>query len=181
MFITKAISVRHLVCGASRRFVRVEARIVELGYVLPPLPPAPQGNYMTYTRSGNMLYLAGHLPIPPPIDGKAQPMLVGRLGENYTIPEGQAAARTAGLQILATIKAAVGDLDKVKKVVKLVGFVNSTNDFSSQAQVMNGCSDLMGDVFGVEIGRHARSSLGANILPFGVPVEIEAIIEVSDN
>jgi enamine deaminase RidA (YjgF/YER057c/UK114 family) len=180
MFTTRATTVRHLANGASRRFVRVEARIVELGYILPPLPPAPQGNYMTYTRSGNMLYLAGHLPIPPPIGGKAQPMLVGRLGENYTIPEGQAAARTAGLQILATIKAAVGDLDKVKKVVKLVGFVNSTNDFSSQAQVMNGCSDLMGDVFGVEIGRHARSSLGANILPFGVPVEIEAIIEVSE-
>lgn len=164
------------VCRVSRSFVHVEARIIALGYELPPLPPAPQGNYMTYTRSGNMLYLAGHLPLPPPSDGRK--LLVGRLGENYTIEQGQEAARIAGLQILATIKAATGDLDKVVKVVKLVGFVNSTNDFSSQAQVMNGCSDLMGAVFGVEVGRHARSSLGANILPFGVPVEIEAIIEV---
>ena len=177
MFASKLQRVKKLSNVAIHR-IHVEARIVALGYELPPLPPAPQGNYMTYTRSGNMLYLAGHLPLPPPSDGR--PLLAGRLGENYTIEQGQEAARIAGLQILATIKAAVGDLDKVKKVVKLVGFVNSTNDFSSQAQVMNGCSDLMGAVFGVEVGRHARSSLGANILPFGVPVEIEAIIEVTD-
>lgn len=182
VMLCKRLNFAKLICQSTTvsaaRYVHVEARIIALGYELPPLPPAPQGNYMTYTRSGNMLYLAGHLPLPPPSDGR--PLLVGRLGENYTIEQGQVAARIAGLQILATIKAAVGDLDKVKKVVKLVGFVNSTNDFSSQAQVMNGCSDLMGAVFGVEVGRHARSSLGANILPFGVPVEIEAIIEVSD-
>jgi enamine deaminase RidA (YjgF/YER057c/UK114 family) len=129
MFSRLSVS-RQAVSGISRRCINVEANIVKLGYVLPPLPPAPQGNYMTYTRSGNMLYLAGHLPLPPPTDGR--PLLVGRLGENYTLEQGQEAARIAGLQILATLKAAVGDLDKVKKVVKLVGFVNCTNDFTNQ-------------------------------------------------
>ena len=91
-------------------------------------------------------------------------------------------ARFAGLQMLATLKAAVGgDLDNVKKIVKLVGFVNSTNDFTAQAQVMNGCSDLMGDVFGIDIGRHARSSIGTSVLPLGVPVELEAIVEMKDD
>jgi enamine deaminase RidA (YjgF/YER057c/UK114 family) len=131
---------------------------------------------MTYVQSGNQLFIAGHLPIPA--DGK--PMLVGRLGENMTVEQGQEAARLAGLQILATLKSALGDLDRVKRVVKLVGFVNSTNDFHQQAMVMNGCSDLMGAVFGVEIGRHARSALGTNVLPFGVPVEIEAVVEIHD-
>jgi enamine deaminase RidA (YjgF/YER057c/UK114 family) len=107
-------------------------------------------------------------------------MVVGRLGENMTVEQGQEAARFAGLQMLSTLKVAVGDLDKVKKIVKLVGFVNSTNDFTMQANVMNGCSDLMGEVFGLEIGRHARSSLGTNVLPLGVAVEIEAVVEVSD-
>jgi enamine deaminase RidA (YjgF/YER057c/UK114 family) len=169
---------RSFVSRESRRLVHVEARITALGHELPPLPPAPQGNYMTYSRSGNMLYLAGHLPLPPPSDGR--PLLIGRLGENYTIEQGQEAAKITGLQILATLKAAVGDLDKIKKIVKLVGFVNCTTDFTSQAQVMNGCSNLMGDVFGEDIGRHARSSLGANVLPFGVPVEIEAVVEIKD-
>ena len=108
-------------------------------------------------------------------------MVVGRLGENLTLEQGQEAARFAGLQMLATLKVATGgDLDKVKKIVKLVGFVNSSKDFTLQANVMNGCSDLMGEVFGVEIGRHARSSVATNVLPLGVAVEIEAVVEVSD-
>jgi enamine deaminase RidA (YjgF/YER057c/UK114 family) len=161
-----------------KRSINVEARIIALGHDLPPLPPAAAGTYMIFVRSGNMIYLSGHLPIPPPSDGRT--MLIGRLGENYTIEQGQEAAKICGLQLLASMKAAVGDLDKIKKVVKLVGFVNCTTDFTNQAQVMNGCSNLMGDVFGEKIGRHARSSLGANVLPFGVPVEIEAVVEVED-
>ena len=133
---------------------------------------------MTYARTGSLIFLAGHLPVPPP--SLNRPMVVGRLGENLTLEQGQEAARFAGLQMLSTLKAALGDLDKVKKVVKLVGFVNSTNDFTLQANVMNGCSDLMGDVFGTEIGRHARSSIATNILPLGVAVEIEAVIEVKE-
>jgi enamine deaminase RidA (YjgF/YER057c/UK114 family) len=157
------------------RKVHVEARIAQLGYELPPLPPEAKGNYMTYSIVGDKIYLAGHLPIPPPGDGR--PMFVGRLGENFTLEQGQEAARFAGLQMLATMKAAVGDLDRITKVIKLMGFVNSTNDFTKQHLVMNGCSDLMGDVFGVEIGRHSRSALGTSVLPLGVPVEIEAIVQ----
>jgi len=152
---------------------KVEARIASLGYKLPAVPPTPKGNYMNFVLSGNQLFLAGHL--PQPVDG---PLMKGRLGENMSVEEGQVAARLAGLQMLASIKGAIGDLDKVKRVVKLVGFVSSTNDFTAQATVMNGCSDLFGDVFGVDIGRHARSSIATNVLPLGVPVELEAVIEV---
>jgi enamine deaminase RidA (YjgF/YER057c/UK114 family) len=176
-----APAVRRSVFGAkfslsSKRYVHIEERIKQLGYLMPPSPPEPKGNYMTFVKAGNMLHIAGHLPIP--VDGR--PMIVGRLGENMTVEQGQEAARLAGLQMLATVKGAIGDLDKVKRIIKLVGFVNSTNDFHKQAMVMNGCSDLMGEVFGVEIGRHARSALGSNVLPFGVPVEIEGIIEFKD-
>jgi enamine deaminase RidA (YjgF/YER057c/UK114 family) len=88
------------------------------------------------------------------------------------------AARLTGLQLLASVKAATGDLDKVTRVVKLVGLVNSTNDFTAQPTVMNGCSDFLGEVFGLAIGRHARSAIGTNTLPLGVAVEIEAVVEV---
>ncbi len=157
-----------------KRFVHIEAKIAQLGYKLPALPSAPKGSYMNYVRNGNTVYLSGHLPIPA--DGG--PMTVGRLGENMDVEQGQAAARLAGLQLLASIKAACGDLDKVKRVLKLTGFVNSSDTFTSQPMVMNGCSDLFGEVFGVEIGRHARSAVGVNVLPLGVAVEIEAIVEV---
>ncbi len=157
-----------------KRFVHVEAKIAKLGYALPAAPSAPKGSYMNYVRNGNTVYLSGHLPIPA--DGG--PMVIGRLGENMDIKQGQDAAKLAGLQLLASIKAACGDLDKVKKVLKLTGFVNSSGDFTNQPQVMNGCSDLFGEVFGFEIGRHARSAVGVNVLPLGVAVEIEAIVEV---
>ncbi|KAJ1416696.1 putative endoribonuclease L-PSP [Ochromonadaceae sp. CCMP2298] len=161
--------------GGARRGIKIEKRIAELGYTLPPNPPEPRGSYMTYLRHGNMVYLSGHL--PQAVDGT---LTKGRLGENLTVEEGQAAARLASLQMMASLKHACGDLDKVKKVIKLVGFVSSTNDFTSQATVMNGCSELFGEVFGLEIGRHSRSALGVNVLPLGIAVEIEGIVEVED-
>jgi enamine deaminase RidA (YjgF/YER057c/UK114 family) len=160
---------------AHKANVHIEARIIQLGYTLPALPPAPKGNYMNYSREGNIIYLSGHL--PQKLDGT---LIKGRLGENMTVEEGQVAARTAALQLLASMKAAVGDLDKVQRVLRVSGFVNSTPDFTSQPMVLNGCSDFFGEVFGVEVARHARSALGVNVLPLGVAVEIEAIIKVSD-
>lgn len=159
--------------NAVRRGVHIEARVAQLGYTLPKDPPAPKGNYMGYTKRGNMIYLAGHL--PQQHDGT---LILGRLGENVSIEQGQHAARVATLNMLATLKSAIGDLDKIRKIVKVTGFVNSTSDFTSQPAVLNGCSDLFGEIFGVEIGRHSRSALGVNTLPLGVAVEIEAIVEV---
>lgn len=157
----------------AKRFVQVEARIAALGITLAEKPADPKGVYVPFAKSGNMIYFAGHL--PQDAEGK---LLSGRLGENYTVEEGKAAARSVGIQLLASMKSAVGDLDKVKRVVKLVGFVNSTPAFTQQPMVINGCSELMSEVFGPEVGSHARSAVGTNVLPLGVPVEIEAIIEV---
>lgn len=156
------------------RSVHIEAKIAKLGYQLPAQPPAPKGNYMNYSKVGNLVYLSGHLPQLP--DGT---IIKGRLGENMTIEQGQHAARTSALQMLASLQqAAGGDLDNVKKVIRVSGFVASTNDFTAQPQVINGCSDFFGEVFGVEIARHARSALGVNVLPLGSAVEIEGIFEL---
>lgn len=106
--------------------------------------------------------------------------MTGRLGESVTVEEGQEAARVAGIQLLSTIRYALGDLDRVSKILKLTGFVNSTRDFNKHHLVMNGCSDLIGEAFGREVGTHARSAIGTSILPLDVPVEIEAIVEFKD-
>lgn len=152
----------------------IEDRIRDLGFDLPGMPLAPKGNYMSYNITGNYVYLAGHLPQPATGD-----LLKGRLGENMTVEQGASAAQLCALQMIASMKAATGgDLTKIKKIVKVVGFVASTNDFTDQPKVLNGCSDLLGEVFGIEVGRHARSALGVNVLPLGVPVEIEAIVEL---
>jgi len=168
-----ALQVSRLV---TKRSVHIEAKIQQLGFVLPKQPPAPKGNYMNYTKDGNIVYLAGHLPIL--VDGT---MIKGRLGEDFTIEEGQYAARLAGLQLLASLQTACGgNLDKVEKVIRVTGFVNSTSSFTSQPAVMNGASNLFGEVFGEEIGRHTRSAVGVNVLPLGVPVEVEAIVRIRD-
>ena len=131
---------------------------------------------MPYSKVGRIVYLSGHLPQLP--DGS---LMKGRLGETMDIPEGQHAAQMVTLQMLATLRGACGgDLDKVTKVLKLTGFVNSADAFSSQPAVINGCSDLLSEVFGAEIGRHARSAVGVNVLPLDVPVEIEGIFEVDE-
>ena len=144
---------------------------------LTPRARARAGNYVLASRAGDLVFLSGHL--PQPADG---PLVTGTLGgpHGLTPDEGYAAARLCGLSLLATLRAELGgDLDRVARVHKLVGFVACAEGFAAQPAVINGCSDLMGDVFG-ERGRHARSAVGTNALPLGVPVEIEAIFEVRD-
>ncbi|CAE7747108.1 TCP17 [Symbiodinium microadriaticum] len=128
---------------------------------------------MPFVQSGKMIYLAGHLPQDP--TGK---LVTGKVGKDVPVDDAYAAARLIGTNLITTMKSAVGDLDKVKRIVKLVGFVQCEGDFTQQPAVVNGCSDLMVEVFGMEKGRHARSAVGTNALPLGVAVEIEAIIEV---
>jgi enamine deaminase RidA (YjgF/YER057c/UK114 family) len=145
-----------------------EARIKELGIEL-PTPSSPVANYVKYVRTGNLLFLSGH--------GPSDSIPRGKLGADLTIEQGYAAARDVGISMIATLKMALGDLDKVKRVVKILGMVNCTPDFNDQPKVMNGCSDLMVDVFG-EAGRHSRSAVGFVALPGQIPVEIEATFEV---
>lgn len=149
----------------------IETRLAELGLELPPAP-APAANYVPFVRTGNQLFVSGQ------ISSDAAGLIMGRLGADLSIEEGAAAARRCGLALIAQARAALGDLDRVTRVVKLVGFVNSTPDFTDQPKVVNGASDLMVEVFG-EIGRHARSAVAAPSLPLGVAVEIEAIFEVA--
>jgi len=148
-----------------------EKKLKDLGIAL-PAPPQPIANYVRAVRVGNFLFVSGHGPYN---DGKVK--LAGKVGRELTVEEGYQAARNVGLNCLATVKAAVGDLDKVKQVVKLLGMVNCTEDFKDQPKVINGCSDLLVEVFG-EIGKHARSAVGVQALPNGIPVEIEMILDV---
>mmetsp|Transcript_36310 Transcript_36310/g.47887 ORF Transcript_36310/g.47887 Transcript_36310/m.47887 type:complete len:188 (+) Transcript_36310:81-644(+) len=155
------------------RSIATEQRIADLGYKLPAVNP-PKGNFVLVKRVGNLLYTAGHL--PQPADGD---LMLGKVGDDVTIEEGYKAAQYVGLNILATVKEEVGDLDKVKNIVKLMGFVNCTDGFAAQPQIVNGCSDLFVEIFG-EKGQHSRSAVGTNALPVNVPVEIEAIIEIEE-
>ena len=150
----------------------VDARLAELGITV-PAAAAPAANYVPVVRSGAMLYISGQLPMA---DGKVTS--TGKLGDDVTIETGQEAAKLCALNIVAQAKAALGDLDRVARVVKLVGFVNSTPDFVDQPKVVNGASDFMVAVFG-DAGRHARSAVGVAALPFGAAVEVEAILEVA--
>lgn len=138
-----------------------------------PSPAAPAANYVPVVRSGSHLYISGQIPMGP--DGVE---FIGRCGAEYDADGGAAAARLCAINIMAQAKAALGDLEAVKQVVKLTGFVNSTPDFTEQPKVINGASDLVVAVFG-ERGRHARSAVGVANLPFGVAVEVEAIIEIA--
>lgn len=149
---------------------KIEARLKDMGIDLPDAP-APAANYVPFVRTGNQLFVSGQISVGP------QGMIKGRLGADMDATAGAAAARHCGLALMAQAKAALGDLDRVKRVVKLVGFVNSTADFTDQPEVINGCSDLMVEVFG-DAGRHARSAVSAASLPRGVAVEIEALFEV---
>src|SRR3954451_11285827 len=147
-----------------------EARLAELNLVLPPAPK-PVATYLTAVRHGDLLYVSGHGPLKP--DGS---LIVGRRGADVAAPAGQAAARQTGLAILATLRHHLGSLDKVVRLVKVLGLVNSTPEFGEQPKVINGFSDLMVDVFG-DAGRGARSAIGTNSLPGGIAVEIEAIFQ----
>lgn len=148
-----------------------EARIRQLGITL-AVPGAPLGNYVPGVRAGNLLFLSGHGPVR---DGR--PAARGKLGRELSTEEGYAVARDVGINLLGSARSVLGSLDKVKRVVKVLGMVNSAEGFGDQPKVINGFSDLMVEVFG-EHGRHARSAVGMAELPMGIPVEIEMILEV---
>ncbi len=148
----------------------IEQTLADKGITL-PAAPMPAANYVPFVQTGNLVFISGQISAGD--DG----LITGKLGDGTSVDQGAAAARRCGLALIAQLKAAVGDLDRVTRVVKLTGFVNSTPDFTDQPKVINGCSDLMVEVFG-EAGRHARAAVSAPSLPFGVAVEIEAIFEV---
>jgi enamine deaminase RidA (YjgF/YER057c/UK114 family) len=157
-----------------RRLIHVEKRLEELGIALPS-PSSPRANYNSVCHaSGNMMYVSGHLPFQP--DGT---LMTGRIGENGLDKDyGYEAARPAGLNIISTLKEELGDLDRVEQVVKVFGIVQSTDDFKEQHLVMDGCSDLIMEVFGKEVGYHARSAIGTSTLPVDISVEVEAIVQI---
>lgn len=150
----------------------VEARLAALGVTLPE-PAAPAANYVPFVMTGNQLFVSGQLPM-----GANGLEFVGKLGDTVSVDDGKAAARLCAINLLAQAKAATGDLEKVARLVKIVGFVNSTPDFTDQPQVINGASDFLVEAMG-DKGRHARSAVSAGALPFGVAVEIEAIFELA--
>lgn len=150
----------------------IEERLRNAGIELPQ-PLAPAANYVPYVLENGLLHIAGQIPFRA--DGS---LPKGRLGEDCSIEDGQAAARLCAINLMAQMKAALGTLDRVSRIVKLGVFVNSAPSFVDQAKVANGGSDLLVDIFG-DTGRHARSAVGVAVLPFGVPVEIDAIVAYS--
>jgi len=151
---------------------RIEARLTELGINLPS-PPAPVASYVPTAQSGNLLFVSGQLTSTP--DGLKY---VGAVGKDLSVEDGKAAARLCAINVLAQAKAACGDLDRVKRCVKLTVFVNAAPDFTQHPEVANGASDLMVEIFG-DAGKHARAALGAGSLPRGVACEVEAIFEIA--
>ena len=153
---------------------KIDDRLEELGIELPDTPP-PIANYVPGVRTGNLLYLSGLGPSAR-ADGSTPS---GKVGADLTTEQGYEAARLTGINIISRMKGELGDLDRVKRVVKLLGMVNSDPKFNEQPAVVNGCSDLLVEVFG-DKGRHARSAVGMASLPHDIPVEIEVIIEIED-
>ena len=153
--------------------MNAEERLKELNLSLPPRP-RPMANYVSAVRTGSLLYLAGHGPLGD--DGK--PISRGKLGRDLTVEEGYRAARQTALNALVTLQTELGSLDRVRRIVKVLGMVNADPEFQKTPQVINGFSDLMVEVFGESIGKHARSAVGMATLPNGIPVEIESIFEV---
>ncbi|GGB58697.1 hypothetical protein GCM10011316_33460 [Roseibium aquae] len=149
----------------------IAARLAALGVDLPKAA-APAANYVPFVQTGNQLFVSGQLPMGP--DGLAYK---GKLGADVSVEQGQAAAKLCAIHLLAQAQAALGDLEKVARLVKIVGFVNSTAEFENQPQVINGASDFLVEAMG-DKGRHARSAVSAASLPFGAAVEIEAVFEV---
>ena len=150
----------------------IEARLAEPGVTLPDAP-APAANYVPFVKTGNLLFVSGQ------ISANADGFITGKLGDDMTAEDGAQAAKACAISLLAQLKAGCGgDIESLVRVVKLVGFVNSTPDFGDQPKVINGCSDFMVEALG-EKGRHSRSAVSAASLPFGVAVEIEAIFEIS--
>ena len=150
---------------------KYETRLAELGVTLPEAP-APAANYVPYVVVGDMVYVSGQ------ISGDANGRINGKLGDDFTVEQGQAAAKTCAISLIAQVKSACGgDLDRLVQVVKLGGFVNCTPDFADHPAVINGASDFIGEVFG-DAGKHARAAVGSSSLPLGVAVEIEGIFQI---
>lgn len=149
-----------------------EQRLAAAGYAL-PAPPKPVATYVTFVRTGNLLFLSGH--------GECgQPFTTGKVGRDLTVEQGAKSAQKVGLCMLATIKSAVGELSKVKRFVRILGMVHATEDFTDHPKVMNGFSDLMVVAFG-DAGKGARAAVGMQSLPSGIAVEIEAVVELHDD
>jgi len=157
---------------AQNKTVNIEARLKELNIQL-ITPSAPVANYVKAVRVGNMLYLSGHGPDKP--EGG---LVTGKVGTDLTLEQARDAARMVAISLLSTIKAQIGNLNKVKRIVKVFGMVNAIPTFTDQPKVINGCSDLLVEIFG-ENGRHARSAIGVASLPSNIPVEIEMIVELN--
>ena len=152
---------------------RIDAKLEKLGIVV-PTPAVPVANYVGFVRTGNLVFTAGQVTLK---DGKFEHL--GKVGDAISLEEAQKAARLCAINIIAQLKAACdGDLDRVKRIVKLVGFVNAVPEFTDHPKVVNGASDLMVEVFG-DAGKHARSAVGSGSLPLNVAVEVEAIAEVA--
>jgi len=149
-----------------------EARLKERNITLPKTT-SPMANYVGAVRTGNLLFVSGHGPVR---DGKA--ITQGKVGKDLSVEQGYQVAREVGLSLLATVRANLGSLDKVRRVVKVLGMVNSAEGFGEQPKVINGFSDLMVEVFGEAIGKHARSAVGMAGLPVNISVEIEMVLEV---
>ena len=152
---------------------RFESLVESLGLVLPPAP-APAGVYKPCVTVGNLLYVSGHGPLLP--DGT---LMVGRVGSDLDADQGKAAARQVGLTILATLLANLDGLDRVRRVVKVLGMVYATDDFARHPYVINGCSELFAEIWGADAGIGVRSAVGMGSLPGNIPVEIEAIFELA--
>ena len=149
-----------------------EKRLKELGIELGPVS-SPVANYVNAVRTGNLLFLAGK----GPRAGKDGKRVLGKVGRDLSVEQAYEQARSVGLDLLAVMRSELGSLDKVKRVVKVLGMVNAVPDFTDHPKVINGCSDLFVEVFGSR-GQHARSAVGMGSLPMGIPVEIECIVEV---
>ncbi|MBI4639542.1 MAG: RidA family protein [Candidatus Tectomicrobia bacterium] len=150
-----------------------EEKIKAMGLGLPEAPK-PLGSYIPVVQTGNLLFIAGQLPT---IQGKLQH--VGKLGKEVTVEEGAQDAKICALNALSIVKGQIGELSRVKRIVRLSGFIRSAEGFTDQPKVMNGASDFLGELFG-EMGRHARVAIGVNELPLGAPVELEMIVEVEN-
>lgn len=150
---------------------KIEARLAEMGLTLPEAP-APAANYVPFVITGKQVFVSGQ--VPKDENG----LMIGKLGADWGIEQGRVAARQCAINLLAQVKAACGgDLDRLVRVVKLVGFVNATQEFQDHPQVINGASDFLGELLG-PVGAHARSAVGSSSLPLGVAVEIEGIFEI---
>lgn len=168
---TFTLVILFIAASAIAQKVDYDKKLKDLGITLPE-PTKPMANYVKAVRTGNLIFLAGHGPTKA--DGSN---ITGKVGRDLTIEQGYEAAKLTAINLISTLKAELGDLNKVKRVVKVLGMVNCHSDFADQPKVINGCSDLLVAVFG-DKGRHARSAVGMNALPSNIAVEIEIVVEV---